>query len=121
MAPGCHCRVQKTWCHCWVLSWGAIVVCYGWGEGDGELWGNGYGAITGCCRVITKLGGVDVALLGAIAGCQREGNDPNLGSGCDAITGCHCWVPLQGSRGEGDQLWGSGGGVIAGCHIRVPL
>ena len=31
---------------------GAIVVCYGWGEGDDQLWGSGRGAIAGCrCRV----------------------------------------------------------------------
>ena len=56
-----------------MLSWGAIVVCYGWGEGDGEVWGSGRGAITGCYRVMMKIGGVDVALLGAIAGYQRKG------------------------------------------------
>ena len=43
------------------------------GEGNGELSGSGRGAITGCYRVMTKIGGVDVALLGAIAGCQRGG------------------------------------------------
>ena len=38
---------------------GAIVVCYGFGEGDDQLWGT------------TNFGGVDVvALLGAIAGCH---------------------------------------------------
>ena len=31
---------------------GAIVVCYGWGEGDDQLWGSGRRAIAGChCRV----------------------------------------------------------------------
>ena len=31
---------------------GAIVVCYGWGEGDDHLWGSGCRAIAGChCRV----------------------------------------------------------------------
>ena len=52
------------------------------GEGDGQVWGSGRGAIAGChCsvlwlggRVMTNFGGVDVVpLLGAIAGCQREG------------------------------------------------
>ena len=47
-------------CHCSVLWWGqgvvplqgAIVVCYGLGEGDDQLWGSGRGAIAGChCRV----------------------------------------------------------------------
>ena len=31
VAPGCHCRVQRTWCHCWRPLQGAIVVCYSWG------------------------------------------------------------------------------------------
>ena len=31
---------------------GAIVMCYGWGEGDDQLWGSGRRAIAGChCRV----------------------------------------------------------------------
>ena len=31
---------------------GAIVVWYGWGEGDDQLWLSGRGAIAGChCRV----------------------------------------------------------------------
>ena len=56
VAPGCHCRVQWTWCHCWVPGrvttnfqgvdvvplLGAILVCYGWG-GDDQLWGSGRG------------------------------------------------------------------------------
>ena len=49
------------------------------GEGDGQLWGSGRGAIAGChCsvlwlggRVMTNFGGVDVVpLLGAILGCH---------------------------------------------------
>ena len=27
---------------------GAIVVCFGWGEGDDQLWGSGRRAIAGC-------------------------------------------------------------------------
>ena len=87
---GCHCSVlwcgegrvttlaEWTWCHCWVPSWGAIVVCYGWGEG----W------------------------------------RPILGE----WTWCHCWVPLLGAIvvGKGG-LWGCGRGAIAGCHCRVPI
>ena len=86
---------------------GAIVVCYGWGEGDGQLWGSGRGAIAGCHCSVLWFG---------------EGDDQLWGSGRGAVAGCHCWVPLQGARGKGDdQLWGSGRGAIAGCHIRVSL
>ena len=50
---------------------GAIVVWYGWGEGDDQLWGSGRGAIAGChCSVVwlgasmtTNFGGVDVVPL----------------------------------------------------------
>ena len=43
VAPGCHCRVQWTWCHCWVPLYRG--------------------------RVTTNFGGVDVVpFLGAIAG-----------------------------------------------------
>ena len=61
MAPGCSGRVAIAGCHCSVLVEGkvtanfrggaiagAIVVCYGWGEGDDQLWGSGRGAIAGC-------------------------------------------------------------------------
>ena len=96
VAPGCHCRVQWTWCHCWVPSWGAIVVCcptningvdvvpllgaivvcYG-GEGD-QLWGSGRGAIAGEGRSEGdgQVGGVHVVPL--------EG----------AIVACYGWVPV---------------------------
>ena len=66
---------------------GAIVVCYGWGEGDDQLWGSGRGAIAGCW---VPLLGAWVPLLGAIAGCQRRVTT-NFG-GVDA--GCHIRVPL---------------------------
>ena len=36
---------------------GAIVVWYGWGEGDGQLWGSGRGAIAGCHCSVSWLGG----------------------------------------------------------------
>ena len=76
----------------------------GEGEGDGQLWGSGRGAIAGChCsvlwwgkgRVTANFGGVDVVPLG-----------------------WHC------SWGEGDQLQGAivVGRVttnIAGCHCSV--
>ena len=63
----CHCNVLCAvvgggeytvlwlggWCHCWVQ--GAIVVCYGWGEGDDQLRGSGRGAIAGChCSVLWR-------------------------------------------------------------------
>ena len=88
-------------CHCNVLWWGearvtanfggvdvvplqgAIVVCYGWGEGDDQLWGSGRGAIAGChCsvlwlgegRVTANFGGADVVPLQcAIAVCYGWG------------------------------------------------
>ena len=28
VAPECHCRVQWTWCHCWVPLLGAIAGCH---------------------------------------------------------------------------------------------
>ena len=92
--------VEWTWCHCWVPLQGAvgvvasqgamvggvtanfgavdvvplqgaIVVCYGWGGGDDQLWRSGRGAIDGCrCSVLwwgggvtTNFGGVDVVPL----------------------------------------------------------
>ena len=48
VAPGCHCRVQRTWCHCWVPLQGAIVVCYGSGGGDDQLWRSTWCAIVVC-------------------------------------------------------------------------
>ena len=36
---------------------GAIVVCYGWGEGDDQLWLSGRGAIAGCRCSVLWLGG----------------------------------------------------------------
>ena len=54
VAPGCHCRVQRTWCQCSVPLHIAIVV---WVEGgvDDQLWGSGRGAIAGChCSVLSS-------------------------------------------------------------------
>ena len=80
VAPGCHCRVQWTWCHCWVPSFGCHC---------NVLW---------LGRVTTKFGGVDVVpSLGAIVACfggEAEGDDQLWGSGCGAIAGCHCRVPF---------------------------
>ena len=57
--------VEWTWCHCWVPSYGAIVVCYGWGEGDDQPWLSGGGAIAEChCSALWLSG------RGAIAGCH---------------------------------------------------
>ena len=85
---GCHCsvlslwgRVTTNWCHCWVPLQGAIVVCYGGGEGDRQLWRSGRGAIAGChccamagARVTANFGGVDVVpLQGAIVVCYGLG------------------------------------------------
>ena len=47
--------MEWTLCHCWPLQ-GAILVCYGWGEG----------------RLTSKFGGVDVVPLLAIAGCHSS-------------------------------------------------
>ena len=100
MARGCHCRVQWTWCHCWVPSQGATVVCYGGGR-----------------RGTTNFGGVDVVpLLGAIVLWWGEDRVTTKFGGVGvvaslrAIAGCHCGV-----------LWGSGRSAIAGCHCRVPF
>ena len=73
---------------------GAIVVCYGLGEGDDQLWGSGRGAIAGChCSVLWWGQGV-VPLQGAIVVCYGlgEGDDQLWGSGRGAIAGCHCSV-----------------------------
>ena len=48
---------------------GAIVVCYGWAEGDDQFWWSGRGAMVGGQRVTTNFGGaVVVPLQGAIGG-----------------------------------------------------
>ena len=83
---------------------GAIVVCYGWGEGDGQLRRSGRGAIARChCCVLwlgTNFGGVDVVpLLGAVVMCYGGG-----GGGVTTNFGCH---------------WRSGRGAIARCHCSV--
>ena len=88
MAPGCHCRVQRTWCHCC-----AIVGCH-----CSVLW---LGE-----RVTTNFGGVDVVPLpGAMARCHCSalwfgggGVTTNFGGVRAAIAGCHC-VCYGGSRG----------------------
>ena len=97
------------------------------GEGDGQLWGSGRGAIAGCnCRgaIVVGYGWVDVVpLLGATVVCYgggRGGWRPTLAE----WTWCHCRVPLQCAMvgGEGDdQLWRSGRGAIAGCRCSVLL
>ena len=96
VAPGCHCRVQWTWCHCWVPLQGAIVVCYSWGTTNfGEwtwchCWVPLHGAIVVCYG-----GGEGVVLLqGAIVVCYGlgEGWRPTLGE----WTWCHCSVPWWG-------------------------
>ena len=59
---------------------GAIVVRYGSGGGDRELWGSGRGAIAGChCSVLWWGQGRVTASFGGVRG---------------AIAGCHCTVPL---------------------------
>ena len=64
---------------------GAIVVCYGCGEGDDQLWRTGRGASAGChCRV---------PLYCASGG---EGDNQLWGSGRAAIAGCHCSVLVEG-------------------------
>ena len=69
VAPGCHCRVQRTWCHCC-----AIIGCH-----CSVLW---LGE-----RVMTNFGELDVVpLLGAIVG-----DDQLWRSTC-----CDWWVPLVG-------------------------
>ena len=73
---------------------GAIVVCYGWGEGDDQLWGSGRGAIVVCygLGVTTNFGGVDVVpLQGAIVVCY------GLGGRVTANFGGVDVVPLLGA------------------------
>ena len=89
VAPGCHCRVQRTWCHCWVPLRGAIVACYGGCRESGAIAGCHCSVLWVGGRVTTNFGRVDVvALQGAIAGCH-----------CSVLwwghrEGCHCRVPL---------------------------
>ena len=62
---GCHCsviwlggRVTANFGGVDVVPLqGAIVVCYGWGEGDDQLLGSGRGAIAGCHCSVLWLGG----------------------------------------------------------------
>ena len=63
---GCHCSVLSLWGEGKDQLWGvdmvpllgAIVLCYGGGEGDGQLWRSGRGAIAGChCGVLRFRGG----------------------------------------------------------------
>ena len=80
----------------------------GEGEGDGQLWGSGRGAIAGChCtalwwgkgRVTANFGGVDVVpLQGAIVACYGWGDDQLWGSGRGAFAGCHCSVLWLGGH-----------------------
>ena len=87
------------------------------------------GAIVGChCsvvwlggRVMTNFGEVDVVLLlGAIAGCNCRVLQGRVTTNFGEWTWCNCWVPLQGTREEGDdQFCGSGCGAIVGCHCSV--
>ena len=80
---------------------GAILVCYGWGEGDDQVWGRGRGAIAGChCSVLwcgrANFGGVDVVTLqGAIVVCYLWGS----GRGARVpLQGAVDVVPLLGAR-----------------------
>ena len=61
---------EWTWCHSRVPLYCAMV---GEGEGDGQLWGSGRGAIAGCHCSVLWLGW-----------------RPTLGE----WTWCLCWVPL---------------------------
>ena len=115
---------EWTWCHCWVPSYGAIIVCYRWGGWPPPV----QGAIVVCYgwrgKVTTNFGGVDVApLLGAIVRCHCSVLwlgmvTPNFG-GVDVVpAACHSSVLWFGGEGD-DQLWGSGRGAIAGCKCSV--
>ena len=80
---------------------GAVVVCYGWGGGDDQLWGSGRGPIGGTdgvplqgaiavCfgwgRVTTNFGGVDVVpLLGAVVVCYGGGEGTTNFGGVDVV------------------------------------
>ena len=95
------------------------------GEGEGQLWRSGRGAIAGWnCSMLWLWGegeghlyGV-VPLLGAIKGCHSsvpwwgQGRVSHFWrSGRGAICIVQCW-------GD-DQLWGSGCGAIARCHCSL--
>ena len=81
-------------------------MCYGWGEGDDQLWRSGRGAIAGChchCSVLWWGEEGDGQLWGSgrgtIAGCHSRvlwlgGVTANFGGVDVVIAGCHCWVPL---------------------------
>ena len=87
-------------------------MCYGWGGGLRPTLGVALLVpIAGChCTGTDKFGGVVPLLPLLCAVVEGGGRRPTLGEWC------HCWVPLQLGRGEGDdQLWGSGRGAIAGC------
>ena len=45
------------------------------------------------------------------------GDDQLWGSGCGAVAGCHCWVPLQGAIAGVDVVPLLG--AILGCHCSV--
>ena len=82
---------------------GAIVVCYGWAEGDDQFWWRGRGAMVGGQRVTTNFGGVVVVpLQGAIVvwyGWGAVGDDQFWWSGRGAIA-----APLQLGRGRRPSL-----------------
>ena len=106
VAPGCHCRVQRTWCHCCVGCQCSVL----WlGE-----------------RVTTNFGGVDVTwchcwvpLQGAIVVRYGSGGvTTNFGGVRAAIAGCHCSV-LWWGQGRVTANFGGVRGAIAGCHCSV--
>ena len=71
------------------------------GNGDGQLWGSGRGAIAGChCNVLWLEG---------------EGDDQFCGSGRGAIGGCHCSV-LWWGEGRVTANFGGGRGAIVVCY-----
>ena len=75
VAPGRHCRVQWTWCHCWVPLQAGRMWCHC--RVPLSLW---------LGRVTTNFGGVDVVpLQGAIIVCYGGGRGGMW---------CHCRVAL---------------------------
>ena len=82
---GCHCSV--LWLRGRALL-GAIVVCYGEGRGDDQLWGSGRGAIAGWHGRVPTLG------EWTWCHCRVPLQCAMVGEGGGAIAGCHCSVPL---------------------------
>ena len=84
------------------------------GEGDGQFWGSGRGAIAGCHRCHCSVLWLGGRVLGPIAGSIMVSS----GGWCHCSCRVPLWCAMVGGEGD-DQVWGSGRGAIAGCHCMV--